>query len=230
MDQEKIGKLIKELREKSSMTQREFAEKYGVSFQAVSKWERGLNIPDISLLKEICRDYQISLEELLIGNLKMNKEGKKYPVWVFILLFFLVVILVWFLINKPKSYQFKTLSSTCNAFKVSGSLAYDKSKSSIYISSIDYCGGDDETTYEKIECDLYENGDNRISKISSCEAKEHITLEEYLKHVEIENSSYSSSCKNYDDNSLYLEIHAYGKDYKSTVYKIPLSLNSTCSD
>ncbi len=229
MNQEKIGKLIKKLREESNMTQREFAEKYGVSFQAVSKWERGLNIPDISLLKEICNDYQISLEELLIGNLKMNKEGKKYPVWLFILTFFLVIILVWFLINKPKSYQFKTLSSTCSDFKVSGSLAYDKSKSSIYISSINYCGGDDDHIYEKIECGLFENGKRGISKIGSCETKEKITLEKYLEQVEIENSSFSSSCKNYNDESLYLEIQAYKKDYQSVVYKVPLSLNSTCS-
>ena len=53
MDQKRIGNLIKELRKKNNLTQEKFAEKYGVTYQAVSKWENGKNIPDISLLKQI---------------------------------------------------------------------------------------------------------------------------------------------------------------------------------
>ena len=60
MNQEKVGELIKNLRKKANLTQSEFAEKYGVSYQAVSKWENGKNIPDIQLLKQICSDYKIS--------------------------------------------------------------------------------------------------------------------------------------------------------------------------
>ena len=51
MDQKKIGSLIKKLRIDNNLTQKEFALKYNVSFQAVSKWERGYNLPDIYLLK-----------------------------------------------------------------------------------------------------------------------------------------------------------------------------------
>ena len=53
MDPVRIGNLIKELRIKSNLTQNEFANKYGVTYQAVSKWENGKNIPDISVLKLI---------------------------------------------------------------------------------------------------------------------------------------------------------------------------------
>ena len=42
MNQEKIGKQIKEFRRKNHLTQQQFAEKYGVTYQAVSKWETGL--------------------------------------------------------------------------------------------------------------------------------------------------------------------------------------------
>ena len=225
MEPEKIGNLIKKLREEKHLTQKEFADEYGVSYQAVSKWERGLNIPDIAILREICRNYHLSLDEILDGNIK---EKKKFPKWIWFVLLAFVLILILLFIFKPQTYQFKTLSSTCSAFKVTGSLAYDQKKSSIYISSIDYCGGDDSNSYEKVECGLFEKGEKGIIKIGSCETKEHITLEEYLKQVEIENSNYSSSCKNYSDDSLYLEIHAYKADYKAVVYKIPLSLNSTC--
>ena len=50
MDQEKIGKFIKDLRIKNNLTQKEFADKYNVTYQAVSKWENGKNMPDLSLL------------------------------------------------------------------------------------------------------------------------------------------------------------------------------------
>ena len=49
MNQEKIGEFIKKLRQDNNLTQKDLANKYNVTYQAVSKWERGLNIPDISL-------------------------------------------------------------------------------------------------------------------------------------------------------------------------------------
>lgn len=47
MDQEKISKFIKAIRKKNNLTQKEFADKYGVTFQAVSKWENARGIPEI---------------------------------------------------------------------------------------------------------------------------------------------------------------------------------------
>ena len=74
MNQEKVGELIKNLRKKANLTQSDFAEKYGVSYQAVSKWENGKNIPDIQLLKQICSDYKISLDSVLNGEEKKTKK------------------------------------------------------------------------------------------------------------------------------------------------------------
>lgn len=45
MNQERIGKFILELRKKNNLTQKEFANKLGVTYQAVSKWETGLSFP-----------------------------------------------------------------------------------------------------------------------------------------------------------------------------------------
>ena len=47
MDQEKIGNFIKEIRKKNNLTQKDLADKYNVTYQAVSKWENGKNMPDI---------------------------------------------------------------------------------------------------------------------------------------------------------------------------------------
>ena len=53
MDQNKSGKFIAKLRKEKNMTQEQLAEKMGVSINAVSKWERGLSFPDISLYKKL---------------------------------------------------------------------------------------------------------------------------------------------------------------------------------
>ena len=70
MEQEKVGKFIKHIRIKNKLTQKEFADKFGVTYQAVSKWENGKNLPDINILKEICIEYNISLDEVLNGDKK----------------------------------------------------------------------------------------------------------------------------------------------------------------
>ena len=74
MDQEKFGKFIKELRQKHNLTQKEFADKYHVTYQAVSKWENGKNMPDSTLIKKISEDFNVSLEELYNGEFKNNKK------------------------------------------------------------------------------------------------------------------------------------------------------------
>ena len=59
MDQEKFGKFIKQIRKDHNLTQKQLAEKYNVTYQAVSKWETGKNMPDISLIKQIAKDFNV---------------------------------------------------------------------------------------------------------------------------------------------------------------------------
>ena len=56
MDQEKIGKFILELRKEKGMTQQELATKIGITDRAISKWENGKGMPDISLMKPLCKN------------------------------------------------------------------------------------------------------------------------------------------------------------------------------
>ncbi len=70
-DMQKIGKKIATLRKNSNMTQMELADNLGISFQAVSNWERGSSMPDISKLPELAEIFEVSLDELL---------GEKSPV------------------------------------------------------------------------------------------------------------------------------------------------------
>ena len=105
-----------------------------------------------------------------------------------------------------------------------------RKKSSIYISHINYCGGNDTTVYKKIECSLYEKNNNTNIIISSYKSNsKEITLEEYLKDVELNIDNYIKTCKYYNNNSLYLEINATDKNNKVITYKIPLKLKNNCS-
>ena len=77
MDQEKIGKFILELRKDKKMTQQELADKIGVSDRAISKWENGRGMPDISLMKPLCEILDITLNELISGEKIDKKEYQK---------------------------------------------------------------------------------------------------------------------------------------------------------
>ena len=77
MDQNKSGKFIAKLRKDKKLTQEQLAEKMGVSINAVSKWERGLSFPDVSLLKKLCNELGISVEELINGEEDKSEEAKE---------------------------------------------------------------------------------------------------------------------------------------------------------
>ena len=68
MNQYVTGAVIKELREKSKMTQRELADRLGVSDKTISKWETAKGYPDITLLEPIAEAFRISVTELISGN------------------------------------------------------------------------------------------------------------------------------------------------------------------
>ena len=73
MDQEKIGKFIAECRKERKLTQLQLAEKLGVTDRSVSKWENGRCMPDLSLMKPLCNELGITINELLSGE-KLDKK------------------------------------------------------------------------------------------------------------------------------------------------------------
>ena len=78
MDQVKIGKFIADCRKKSKLTQVQSAEKLGITDKAVSKWERGIAMPDSSIMLELCNILNISVNELLSGEkIDMENNNKK---------------------------------------------------------------------------------------------------------------------------------------------------------
>ena len=74
MDQLKIGKFIAECRRQKQLTQLQFADKLGITDKAISKWERGIAMPDTSIMLELCDILGISVNELLNGEI-INVEN-----------------------------------------------------------------------------------------------------------------------------------------------------------
>lgn len=75
MEQSKIGKFIAECRKQKKLTQMQLAEQLGITDKAVSKWERGIAMPDSSLMLELCEILNISVNELLRGE-KISMENR----------------------------------------------------------------------------------------------------------------------------------------------------------
>ena len=91
MDTKKIGAFLKQCRKEKKLTQEQLAEKFGVSARTVSRWETGINMPDLSILVQLAEYYDVEMRELLDGERSqtMNKEMKEtldkvavYEEWV----------------------------------------------------------------------------------------------------------------------------------------------------
>ena len=68
MNQEKTGKFIKQIRINNNLTQKEFADKYKVTYQAVSKWERGICLPNYNMILKIAEILSVSPDEIMSRN------------------------------------------------------------------------------------------------------------------------------------------------------------------
>ena len=77
IDSIKVGRFIVERRKSLGMTQQQLAEKLGVSFQAVSKWENGTTFPNIEILKDLGTVLHVSVDEILMGSEK-HEDGLSY--------------------------------------------------------------------------------------------------------------------------------------------------------
>ena len=73
MDCQKVGKLILSLRKEKNMTQKKLADEIGISDKTISKWERGLGCPDVSLLSTLSQVLGVNIEKILAGELNINE-------------------------------------------------------------------------------------------------------------------------------------------------------------
>ena len=75
MDCGKVGKLISDLRKEKNMTQKELADAMNLSDRTISKWERGMGCPDVSLLNSLSQILEVNIEKILDGDLDPNEKN-----------------------------------------------------------------------------------------------------------------------------------------------------------
>jgi len=231
MNQDKIGELIKKIRKDNNLTQAELADKLGVTYQAVSKWENGKNIPDIAILKQISEGFNIDINDLLNGDHIINKKNKKtLKIFGGIFLGLIVITVILVLIGSKTDLLIKKVTTYDDNFEITGTVAKTNGKTYIYISDIEYKDEEDKTIYDSIKATLYEEYKGKSTKIKECEKEEqNITLKEHLSKVTFNIDDYKSDCKDLTKSKLYLEIEVT-KEGKETYFKIPLELEDICPD
>ena len=109
-----IAKNIAELRKEAQMTQFELAERLNYSDKAVSKWERGESVPDISVLKEIADMFSVTVDFLLeeehskkrsfANNLRIKMKNHSFIMGMSIVLVWLVALLVFVVLDMFREY------------------------------------------------------------------------------------------------------------------------------
>ncbi len=221
MEQDNISKKIKEIRTKKGLSQQEFASIYGVTYQAVSKWETGKNIPDITILQKIASDNGMDLDEL-ISNRKKKEKSKWYIFLIICILILGGINVLIYNTNKDDDFVLKSLTTTCQDFNIYGSIAYNDKKSSIHISNITYCGEKENTKYSNFKCTLYEVNDSGKLRVSDYSYDdEPVSIEDFLKLVDFKVDNYVQACENIDEANFQIEVEASNGD-EQKFYKIPL--------
>lgn len=221
-----FGKIIKEIRKNNNLTQKELADKLFVTYQAVSKWENNKSIPDIAILKKISELYNIDL-----NNLTNTKKRNNTIYFILIIIFLILSLTITILITKNHTHDFemRTIETTCNDFNLSGTIAYNKDKTAIYISEIDYCGLNKDQIYDTITSTLYQNENNKEKIIITNKEKNNLSLNDYLKDLTYHVDNYKSTCLDYNKNELYIKIELQKKNESTITYTIPLKINDTCN-
>ena len=235
MNAERISNFIKKVKEKNNLTDGQLAAYYNVTKEEVIRWENCQELPDINLLKKMINDYDNGVKIEAIEELKeeIAVEEKKTKIinrhlyHISILSAFLIISILVLIkqLRTTETYRFKTMSTNCDSFKITGNIGYDKTISSLYLTNINYCGGNDKTVYDDIEATLY----LKDELINTARKRRTITLEEYLQDSHFDFLTFRTNCAEYRDDSLHLEVIAK-KDNDIVSYRVNLNMNNSCKN
>lgn len=223
MNTEKIGRFIAKKRKEKNLTQKELALKLNITDRAVSKWERGMGCPDISLLEELSKILDISIIELLNGeevaeinekniidSMKFSKENYKNKIinnlnTILITIIIIIISILTFLnIINSINLNKKGLNNL-NQLNIENSLNNIENKIKIIKNNKGKYSDDD---YKKITIYI-----NSLNKLFSNETKQFLykknyTLKDYYKFKDYSYNNFYVNYNNLND-SLYYTLIKY---------------------
>ena len=145
MDNKKIGKLIAQLRKEKGLTQQQLGDRVGVGSRAVSKWECGLTVPDISIINELSNILGITPKELLSGKLNQTKTitsktklTTKFKIISLSITILIISVIFLFIYYNNKTYVYDLAELEHEKFKIEGYASYKKGILSLYISNFEF--------------------------------------------------------------------------------------------
>ena len=250
MDLEKMGKFIAEMRKKHSLTQSQLGEMLGISGKAISKWERGISAPDISLLNDLSKILEVSVSEILNGEKDASEDKtnninikvidtynkifkKKYTKVIFILISLLLSSIILFSVaylitNYNKCFVYK-LSSGSEEFYLEGLIASNQKENSLLITGISYFGNNNNSKYNYIHSSLVINGKSMAvyeDKIDNLSIKEALEKNSFIVN---ENSNLSRYIISRNVKSILIEIEL-SNDNDITKLEIPIKVEKKFSN
>lgn len=213
MNSDNIGKFIKQLREEKGLTQEELASKVHIGREAVSKWERGKTSPDSSVLLILSEIFNVTINEILIGERKTEKNAtlelyqdrnklikgfkKTFLVFSIAIICFLILFLSYYFLNQYKSIHAYTINGYGENFDIVDGL-FVKTNGKMYF-NLGNIINKNNVDYELIEL-YYKNGKENIvicyTENSSLSFVDYKGYEEYIDVSKI----------NVIINNLYLKI------------------------
>lgn len=216
MDSEKFGKFISNLRKEKNMTQQELGDLLGINGKSVSKWERGINLPDISILNKIASIFEISTEELLNGerNNTINYDkDNNYFKKLFVLTIIVIIILVTVLfINNHYKYDVYRIESNDGYLNVDGYIILNPHDEIFLINFINY--QNNSLIKTKQISFILKNDDKELFKYSTSKYDEEQDINVILKENIINIRKYN---QNDNISNLYLIIEFNDEKIESSL-------------
>lgn len=248
MKQEEISKIIEKARKDKGLTQKQLAKILGVSNTAISKWENGNNLPDISMLKPISEALDIEMMDLIdMQNAnhedyskKCSKQRKVKILKKFIIVVIILISIIgsnfitYFRYHKREteleesSIEVYKITSDNNSLKIDGYLIFDNTKSIITLNQLEYqdinIGTKEEKNYKEIKLSIKLN--ERTIFIRNRQSNKSTDINSLLSTIANETTESDVNIKEDTEllNDLYMEIRLTNENNKTEYKSIDLSL------
>ena len=218
----KIGKHLAELRKSRGLTQRQLGEKIYAGEKTISKWERGMIAPDITMIKQLSDFYNVSADEILSGEKKEVYNGNttidainvysnqtKHKVLKKVLVVFLLIVIFFitvFLIDRHYRWKVENFK-TSGSFRASGYVFSNAEESKIVFKDLYYddlnSGTEKEVKTYWLKLSVYSNNEEICVTQSEYENKRALydILDKYIFVCE------SNKRLNLNDLSLHIEYY-----------------------
>lgn len=236
MEQDNVSYQIKKIRKENKLTQLQLAEMLGVTFQSVSKWENGKNMPDITLLNKISTEFKIDINILLNGE-KSNVIAVENKQYIKLFLVILTIIIISFfcfclsnLTNHENNMKLTQITTSASDFNISGSLVISNNKAIIHVSDIKYTGEKKDIVFKSLTFSLIEDYNNTLSKIDEHTISNNdLSFEKIVENISFVVEDYTSDCDTFNCNNMYIKVYAIDENDKTITFEIPFTSIENCS-